>query len=77
MKTLYTYSTEKGLARIAYHAETKRFHAIFNDEDLGNYVSAPHAIDDLAGGYTFKPSSGIDISTLGIPCDTAAWTRAR
>jgi hypothetical protein len=45
------------------------------DEDLGNYINAQQAADDLAGGHTFTPSSGIDTSQLGIPGDLSEWQR--
>ncbi len=44
-----------------------RWHAIYNDESLGNYVSPCQAAEDLAGGHTFSPGPGIDTSKLGIP----------
>jgi hypothetical protein len=72
---IYRFQTSEGLAEIAYNPITRRFHAVFERENLGSYVNAAQAIDDLAGGHTDTPSSGVDLSKLAIPQDTVGWTR--
>ena len=54
-----------------------RFHVIFDDEDLGNYVTPQQASDDISGGHTFMPSSGIDLGELEISDDLGDWTRSK
>lgn len=46
---------------------------VFQEEDLGSYHSPEAAADDVSGGHTFSPSSGIDLGELGIPADVAEW----
>lgn len=52
---------------------------VMHDNDLldGPFRTPQHAVDDLAGGHTPWPSSGVDPSTLGIPDDIGDWQRAR
>lgn len=50
-----------------------RYHVIFEDESLGAYTSPVHALDDLIGGHTFWPSSGVDPSMLGMADDLSEW----
>lgn len=71
------FKTTHGIAAIAFNQKTQRYHALFNDEDLGSYASREHAVDDIKGGYTFRPSSGVDTSSLGIPGDWREWTLVR
>lgn len=73
---VYVFQTSKGRAVIAYNTITQRFHAVFDDEDLGAYTSAEQAVDDLSGGHTFWPSAG-DPSTFGIPDELSEWRRVR
>jgi hypothetical protein len=73
MKKLYYCETRIGQFYIAEH--NGRFHPLFDDESLGSYVSVKQAIEDLAGGYTFSISSGIDTSELGIPDEVAEWKK--
>lgn len=75
MKTIYIFGTRKGLAQIDFHATTGRFYAVFCNEKLGNYHSPEQAAADLAHGYTFSHSSGIDLTMLGIPEDLEDWER--
>lgn len=69
----YTFQTPIGAFHIRHNHRTGRFHAFFEDEDLGGYATPAEAAEDLAGGHTFFPSSGIDPSTLGIPADLSDW----
>ncbi len=49
------------------------WHVFYEDEDLGRYQTPGLALDDLAGGHTYSPSSGVDTSTLGLPEDLSEW----
>jgi len=71
MHKLYVYRTSVGPFYIAEHGG--RFHPVYMDESLGSYVSPEQAADDLAGGHTFSPASGIDTAALGIPEDLGEW----
>lgn len=75
MKRVYKYVTTKGIASIWRNPSNGRFHVLFDEEDLGNYINPNQAADDIAGGHTFSPSSGLDTSALGIPYDLAEWDR--
>lgn len=75
MRTIYSFRTQRGTARIIYHSVNRRFHAVFGDESLGNYYSPEKAAEDLASGRTLSHSSGIDLATLGIPDDLEQWQR--
>ena len=67
----YFYETRVGMFFVV--PREGRWHIIFDDEDLGSYVNPSQAADDLAGGHTFSPSSGIDTAALGIPEDISDW----
>jgi hypothetical protein len=73
MKKLYQWSTRIGLFYIAEH--NGRFHPMYDDQSLGSYATPQQAAEDLAGGYTFSISSGVDTGTLGIPDDVSEWER--
>lgn len=75
MSVTYSFKTAAGTFRIVERAG--RFHALLEDEDLGNYPIPEQAADDLASGHTYTPSSGVDTSTLGIPADLSEWDCAR
>lgn len=67
----YKYETRKGAI---YILATKRgFDVIFGGETLGNYRSPEGAANDVAGGHTLSPSSGVDLGLLMIPYDIAEW----
>lgn len=68
---MYTYRTRIGLFKITFHQGS--WHIFHNNENLGSYSSPHQAVDDLSGGYTVWPSSGIDPSSLGIPDDIGEW----
>ena len=40
-------------------------------------MTAEMALDDLVGGHTFMPSSGIDTSEVGLPDELSEWTFVR
>lgn len=75
MRKIYAYKTKAGTFYIAERGG--RFRALLEDEDLGGYTTPQQAADDLAGGHTFTPSSGVDTSRLGVPGDLSRWERLR
>lgn len=75
MTGFWQFRTRWGLFRIV--PRRGRFHAFFEDEDLGSYYSAHQAVDDLAGGYTFFPSNGLDPSECGLPDEIGEWELVR
>ena len=52
-----------------------RYSVVFQGENLGSYHSAVAAADDVAGGHTHTPSSGINLDELNIPYDLPEWER--
>ena len=75
MAGYWKWQTQAGEARIVPKAG--RFHAMIDEDDLGSYLTAQQAVDDLCGGHTFTPSSGVDTDTLGLPADVADWEFVR
>ena len=73
MKYSYTYQTKAGTFQLL--EKQGRWHAMFQGESLGTYSSPQKAADDLSGGHTFMPSSGVDPGKLGIPADLPEWER--
>jgi hypothetical protein len=71
---MYTFQTTKG--RFAIILRGDRWRAMFEDEDLGPYVTPQQAAADLAGGHTFSASCG-DTAVLGIPDDIREWKVSR
>lgn len=69
----FAYRTRRGVVSIEVRGG--RWHACFDSESLGSYVSAMQALDDLLGGHTFSPPGGVDTSTLGLPDDLSEWDR--
>ena len=67
----FYYPTRRGVVSIIQRLG--RWHVFFQDENLGNYASAHQAVDDVAGGHTISPSSGIDLGSLGIPPSLDQW----
>lgn len=68
---MWYFETPYGTVKIVPYQG--RFHIVFNEEDLGSYISPKQAVDDAAGGYTFMPSSGIDLGELGLPDCIEEW----
>ena len=68
----FYYTTPKGVVSIVQRRG--RWHVIFEDADLGSYVSAHVAADDIGGGHTATPPSGIDLGSLRIPKELEEWT---
>lgn len=69
----WEYRTRKGTCRIIRRPDGS-FEVMYGDEGLGSYHSPQQALDDLVGGHTFSPSSGIDTSTMGLPDELSEWT---
>ena len=69
----YRHESRVGPFFVRFDPRTRRWHAIWNDENLGSYSSPVGAIDDLAGGHTFSASCG-DTSRLGLSRDIGDWT---
>ena len=57
--------------------QDRRYHVIFDGEDLGGYSTPQQAADDVSGGHTFMPSSGIDTGLIGLSEDIGDWERVR
>ncbi len=66
------FQTKAGMVSI--RPDGKRWCVFFEEENLGSYHSPKVAADDVSGGHTFSPSGGIDLGSLGIPCDVDEWT---
>lgn len=71
-KRMFYFKTRVGTFRIIHRAG--RWHAMFEDEDLGAYMTCQQAAHDLAGGHAFSPSCG-DPSQYGVPDDLGEWSR--
>ena len=51
-----------------------RYDVMFEDENFGNYHTAEMAADDVGGGHTHTPSSGLDFDQMGVSGDLSDWT---
>jgi len=79
MRLLLRYPTSVGIFYIGQSTD-QRFHPIFDNEDLGSYVEAWQATEDLANNVTFSvlhPETGdlLDTSEFEIPEDPTEWER--
>ncbi len=70
----YWYPTRAGRFFIRRTPEG-RWEVKFEDERLGRYATAQHALDDLAGGSTDWPSCG-NPAKLGLPDEVGDWYAA-
>ena len=73
----WSYTTKAGTFRIvarARHDGILRYHAMLDDEDLGNYANPEQALDDLVGGHTYAASSGVGTDESGLPDELSEWT---
>ncbi|MGX1498565.1 hypothetical protein ACSSV1_003616 [Labrenzia sp. MBR-25] len=70
----YQYFTPQGTVGLIPEPHG-RYKIMFNEENLGSYHSAEAAADDVSGGHTFSPSSGVDLGELGIPADLGDWEK--
>jgi len=69
---MWYYKTSFGTVKIVPYQGY--YHVILDDENLGSYSTPQQAVDDAAGGYTFTPSSGIDLDEIGLPEDLEDWS---
>ena len=46
---------------------------IMENDNLGTYATPQMAVEDLVGGRTTFPPSGVDPSKLDLPADVADW----
>jgi hypothetical protein len=67
------FHTKKGTFSII--CRNKRWRVLCGDEDLGGYISAEQALDDLVGGHTYAPSNDADTAALGLPHELREWQR--
>lgn len=71
----YSFTTRAGTFHIILQRDT-RWYTYCEDEYLGDYETAAKAVDDLTGGHTFWPSSGVDPATVGLPSELEDWHRS-
>ena len=71
---VWTFQNSNGLWAIARGSEG-RWHPMLGNDALGSYYSAEAALDDLVGGHTFRPPSGLDPSTCELPEDLSNWSK--
>jgi hypothetical protein len=71
MIVMYKYESRVGTFSIKLI--DSRWHALFEDEDVGSYAEPWQALDDLVGGHTFSASCG-DTSKVGLPANLSEWT---
>ncbi len=74
MRSYWQFLTPRGAFRIL--PSGGRYIAAFEDENLGSYVTAEQALDDLIGGSTDWPSVG-DPRKFGLPDDLREWDFVR
>lgn len=68
----WRYSTRHGVASIR-RLDDGYWHAMVGDERLGAYNAPSAALDDMLGGHTFSPSSGVETDEMGLPDDLSEW----
>lgn len=73
---LIGHKTRKGPVFIGQSADG-RFYPMWRDDSLGSYHSLVGAVEDVAGGYTFSPSDGCDLGSLGISSEVSDWVPAK
>lgn len=73
MSIVFFHRNKFGTFWIAQRGE--RWEAGLGDEGLGSYHRPEAALDDLVGGHTFAPSSGLDTAAVGLPEDLREWER--
>jgi hypothetical protein len=70
-KKCFTFDTPIGPFHIVKHGGM--FHPVFQGHDLGAYLTAQHAADDLARGKAFTVPGVKDVTKLGIPSELSHW----
>ena len=68
---------ETKIGKFSILPQNGRYAVYFEDENLGSYATPEQAADDVAGGHTFWPSSGIDPGELDISDDLGDWEFSR
>ncbi len=68
---MWYFKTRHGTVKIVPYQG--RYHIIYNEDNLGSYISPQQAIDDAAGGYTSTPTNEVDLGDLGLPADIGEW----
>jgi hypothetical protein len=76
MEDIVAYSHASAKGTFWLRQRNSRWHAYFEDEDLGSYHSALSACADLVGGHTYWPSCG-DPSVLGLSDELSEWQAHR
>lgn len=72
---IFYYQTRRALVSI--QPLGGRWCIFYGTENLGSYHSPQAAADDAAGGHTFTPSDGADLSSLGLPDSLNEWNVQR
>lgn len=72
LRRVWTYQTRHGLWAIA-RSPDGCWHPMLDDEDLGSYHSPGSALEELVGGYSFWPGSGVDPSGCALPDELDDW----
>jgi hypothetical protein len=70
----YSYKTQEGVVSIIQQGSV--FHAVLCGEDLGEFGTAQLAVDDISAGHVDLPPRGVNLATLGIPCNISEWMRS-
>ena len=70
----YSFRTRDGV--VAIIPQGNAFHVVFCGEDLGEFGTAQLAVDEVSGGHVDLPPRGVNLATLGIPCDLSEWMRS-
>jgi hypothetical protein len=70
----YSFKTKWGVVFLKPQS-SGRYEVIFDNESLGSYANAVMAADDVEGGYTYTPSTGIQFDRMGVPRELEKWSR--
>ncbi|MWD26884.1 hypothetical protein E0K89_005275 [Aquicoccus sp. SCR17] len=75
-RNVYYYQHHTDLGTVSLLPEAGgRYKVMFGEENLGSYASPEAAADDVSGGHTFTPSSGVNLGELGIPDELGDWEK--
>jgi hypothetical protein len=67
----WEHRTSLGVFRIVPYFG--RYRVMYEDENLGSYATPRAAVDELCGGNTLAPCSGIETSQCGLPVNLSEW----
>jgi hypothetical protein len=74
MPVIYWYQFHTSAGPVSLLPEAGgRYKVMYDGENLGSYLSAAAAADDVGGGHTFSPSNGADFEQLGVSQDLGDW----